>query len=102
VNGEAIVKVFLQPNANVDRATAQITAGGQTVLRFMPPGAQPPLLVNYSASTVPILQLGLSGEGLSEQQLNDSALNFLRTQLVTVPGTAIPFSTFRHRQNRPF
>jgi multidrug efflux pump subunit AcrB len=91
VNGQAIVRVFLQPNANVDRATAQITAAGQTVLRFMPPGAQPPLLVNYSASTVPIIQLGLSGEGISEQQLNDIALNFLRTQLVTVPGAAIPF-----------
>jgi multidrug efflux pump subunit AcrB len=91
VNGEAVVKVFLQPNANVDRATAQITAAGQTVLRFLPPGSQPPLLANYNASTVPILQLGLSGSGLSEQQLNDIALNFLRTQLVTVPGAVIPF-----------
>src|SRR5437870_7634791 len=85
LNGEAIVKVFLQPNANVDRATAQITAGAQTILRFLPPASQPPLLVNYSASTVPILQLALSGKGLSERQLNDIALNFLRTQLVTVP-----------------
>jgi len=91
VNGEAIVKVFLQPNASVDRATAQITAGAQTVLRFLPPGSQPPLIINYSASTVPILQLGLSGQGLAEQQLNDIALNFLRTQLVTVPGAVIPF-----------
>src|SRR4029077_9853018 len=91
VNGAAIVKVFLQPNANVDRATAQMAAGAQTILRFLPPGSQPPLLVNYSASTVPILQLALSGDGLPEQQLNDIALNFLRTQLVTVPGAAIPF-----------
>jgi multidrug efflux pump subunit AcrB len=91
VNGEAIVKVFLQPNADVNRATAQITSGSQTILRFLPPGSQPPLILNYSASTVPILQLGLSGQGLSEQQLNDIALNFLRTQLVTVPGAAIPF-----------
>jgi len=91
VNGEAIVKVFLQPTADVNRATAQITSGSQTILRFLPPGSQPPLIINYSASTVPILQLGLSGEGLSEQQLNDIGLNFLRTQLVTVPGAAIPF-----------
>src|SRR5262249_15269091 len=91
VNGEAIVKVFLQPTADVNRATAQITSGSQTILRFLPPGSQPPLILNYSASTVPILQLGLSGEGISEQQWNDIALNFLRTQLVTVPGAAIPF-----------
>src|SRR5438128_2466217 len=91
INGQAIVRIFLQPGANVDRATAQITAGSQTILRFLPPGSQPPLLVNYSASTVPILQLSLSGKGLSEQQLNDIGLNFLRTQLVTVPGAAIPF-----------
>ncbi len=91
VNGEAIVKVFLQPNASVDRATAQVTAGAQTILRFLPPGSQPPLIIGYSASTVPILQLGLSGQGLAEQQLNDIAVNFLRTQLVTVPGAVIPF-----------
>src|SRR5258708_7071586 len=64
INGQAIVRIFLQPGANVDRATAQITAGSQTVLRFLPPGAQPPIIINYSASTVPILQLALSGEGL--------------------------------------
>src|ERR1051326_5898348 len=91
VNGEAVVKVFLQPNASLDRAMTQITAGAQTTLRFLPPGSQPPLLINYSASTVPILQLALSGNGLPEQQLNDIALNFLRTQLVTVPGSVIPF-----------
>ena len=59
INGQAIVRIFLQPGANVDRATAQITAGSQTILRFLPPGTQPPLMVNYSASTVPILQLAL-------------------------------------------
>src|SRR6266516_6691651 len=89
VNGEAIVKVFLQPNASVDRATAQITAGAQTILRQLPPGIQPPLIINYSASTVPILQLALSG--MSEAELNDVGLNFLRTQLVTVPGASIPY-----------
>ena len=91
VNGTAIVKIFLQPNASVDRANAQVTAISQTILRQLPAGAIPPLILNYSASTVPILQLALSGKGLSEAQLNDLALNFLRTQLVTVPGASIPF-----------
>jgi multidrug efflux pump subunit AcrB len=91
VNGTAIVKIFLQPDASVDRANAQVTAVSQTILRQLPAGAIPPLILNYSASTVPILQLALSGNGLSEAQLNDLALNFLRTQLVTVPGASIPF-----------
>ena len=91
VNGTAIVKVYLQPNASIDRANAQITAVSQTILRQLPPGSLPPLIVNYNASTVPILQLGLSGKGLTEPQLNDIALNFLRTQLVTVPGASVPF-----------
>jgi multidrug efflux pump subunit AcrB len=91
VNGTAIVKVYLQPNASIDRANAQITAASQTILRQLPPGSLPPLIVNYNASTVPILQLSLSGNGLTEPQLNDIALNFLRTQLVTVPGAAIPY-----------
>jgi multidrug efflux pump subunit AcrB len=91
VNGSAIFKVFLQPTASLDTANAQITAISQTQLRNMPPGTLPPLIINYSASSVPILQLGLSGKGLSEQQLNDLAVNFLRTQLVTVPGAVIPY-----------
>ena len=91
VNGTAIVKIYLQPGASIDRANAQITAISQTILRQLPPGSLPPLIVNYNASTVPILQLGLSGKGLTEPQLNDIALNFLRTQLVTVPGAAVPF-----------
>src|SRR5262245_28036957 len=91
VNGQAIVKIFLQPHASLDTANAQVTAISQTILRQLPPGTLPPLIINYSASTVPILQLGLSGPGLSEQQLNDLALNFLRTQLVTVPGASIPY-----------
>src|SRR5215469_8688744 len=91
VNGTAIVKVYLQPSASIDRANAQITAVSQTILRQLPPGSLPPLIVNYNASTVPILQLGLSGKGLTESQLNDIALNFLRTQLVTVPGASVPF-----------
>ena len=90
-NGQAIVKIFLQPNASLDTANAQVTAVSQTMLRQLPPGTQPPLIINFSASSVPILQLALSGQGLSEQQLNDLGLNFLRTQLVTVPGASIPY-----------
>jgi multidrug efflux pump subunit AcrB len=90
INGRSITKIFLQPQANLAQANAQVTAISQTLLRTLPAGAQPPLILNYSASTVPILQLALSGQGLSEQQLNDLGVNFLRTQLVTVPGAAIP------------
>ena len=92
VNGQAIVKIYLQPGASLDTANAQVTAGSQTILRFLPPGTLPPLIINYSASSVPILQLGISGQGLSEQQLNDLSQNFLRPQLVTVPGSVIPYS----------
>src|SRR6266436_3453746 len=89
VSGQSMVKIFLQPNAHLDTANAQVTAISQTALRQLPPGVQPPLIINYSASTVPILQLALSG--LSESELNDVGLNFLRTQLVTVPGASIPY-----------
>ncbi|HKE25914.1 MAG TPA: efflux RND transporter permease subunit [Bryobacteraceae bacterium] len=91
VNGTAVVKLFMQPGASIDRANAQVTAGSQTILRQLPPGTLPPLVINYNASTVPILQLSLSGPGLNEQELNDLALNFLRAQLVTVPGAAVPY-----------
>jgi multidrug efflux pump subunit AcrB len=91
INGQAIVKIYLQHGASLDTANAQVTAASQTILRFLPPGTLPPLIINYSASSVPILQLGLSGNGLSEQQLNDLGQNFLRPQLVTVPGAVIPF-----------
>ncbi|HUO64576.1 MAG TPA: efflux RND transporter permease subunit [Terriglobales bacterium] len=91
VNGQAIIKIFLQPNARLDTANAQITAISQTVLRNYPQGTTPPLIINYSASSVPILQLALSGQGLAEQQLFDLGVNFLRPQLVTIPGVAIPY-----------
>jgi CzcA family heavy metal efflux pump len=91
VNGTSVVKIFLQPGASLDTANSQVTAASQTILRQLPAGTQPPLIINYSASSVPILQLALSGKGLTESQLNDIALNFLRTQLVTVPGAAVPF-----------
>ena len=90
LSGRSVTKIFLQPQADLAQANAQVTAVSQTLLRQLPAGAQPPLILNYSASTVPILQLALSGQGLSEQQLNDLGVNFLRTQLVTVPGASIP------------
>jgi multidrug efflux pump subunit AcrB len=89
--GVAVTKVFLQPGSSVDRGIAQITAVCQTQLRQLPLGTTPPLIITYSASTVPILQLALSGQNLSEQQLNDYALNFIRTQLITVPGASVPY-----------
>ncbi|TCH97939.1 efflux RND transporter permease subunit [Roseococcus sp. SYP-B2431] len=89
--GMGIVKVFFQPGADVRLANAQITAISQTLLRQLPPGSTPPLIINYNASTVPILQIALAGQGLSEQQLFDLGVNFIRPQLVTVPGAAMPF-----------
>lgn len=89
-NGVVVVKIFLQPGASLDTANAQVTAASQYLLRQLPPGILPPEIINFSASSVPILQLGISGQGLSESQLNDYATNFIRTQLVTVPGSVIP------------
>jgi CzcA family heavy metal efflux pump len=89
--GFGIVKIFFQPGVNVATANAQVTAVSQTVLKQMPPGTTPPLILNFNASTVPILQLALSGDGLSEQNLADLGLNVIRTRLVTVPGAAIPY-----------
>lgn len=91
LNGIAVVKIFFQPTANIQTALAQVTAISQTSIRQLPPGTTPPLVIQYSASTVPILQIGMSSGSLPEQQLNDIALNFLRTQLITVPGAAIPY-----------
>jgi len=91
LNGIAVVKVFFQPHADINKAIAQVTAISQTQLRQLPPGTTPPLVITYSASTVPILQLALSGQQLSEQQLFDNGVNFIRTRLITVPGAAIPY-----------
>src|SRR6204780_4362628 len=91
LNGIAVVKVFLQPTANIQRGIAQMSAVSQTQLRQLPPGTTPPLILAYSASSVPVLQLALSGQNLSEQQLNDYGLNFIRTQLITVPGASVPY-----------
>ena len=90
-NGIGIVKVFFQPGADIRTANAQVTAISQTVLKQMPVGITPPLILNYSAATVPIIQLALAGKGMSEQTVFDLAVNTVRTALITVPGAAMPF-----------
>lgn len=89
LGGISIIKVFFHPGTAVDAAVAQMTAISQTVTRQMPPGATPPLILRFNASSVPILQLGLGGQGLSEQALYDLGSNFLRTQLATVQGASV-------------
>lgn len=89
--GFGVVKIFFHPTVDINMANAQVTAVAQTMVRQMPSGTQPPLIMNYNASTVPVLQLALSGKGLTEQQLADLAMNQLRSRLVTVQGTAIPW-----------
>ncbi len=91
LNGVAVNKIYLQPYANVTTGIAQVTAVSQTILRQMPAGVNPPLIITYNASSVPILQLALSSPTMQEQDLNDIGLNFLRPQLVTVPGAAVPY-----------
>ena len=91
LNGIAVVKIFFHPHANISTAIAQVTAVSQTQLRQLPPGTTPPLVITYSASSVPILQLALSSRTLPEQRLFDYGVNFIRTQLVTVPGAGIPW-----------
>jgi multidrug efflux pump subunit AcrB len=90
-NGVGIIKIFFQPNVSIQTANAQVTAISQTMLKQLPAGSTPPLILNYSAATVPILQLALSGDGLTEQNLADLGLNQLRTPLITVQGAAIPY-----------
>src|SRR3984885_6414760 len=90
LNGQAIIKVYLQPGASLDSANAQVSAASEFLLRQLPPGILPPQIINFSASSVPILQLGLSGKDLSEQQLNDIGSNLMRPQLVSVQGVVLP------------
>src|ERR1700691_5502283 len=90
LNGVGIVKIFFQPGVDIRTATAQVTSLSQTVLKQMPPGITPPLILNYNASTVPILQLALSSARMTEQQLFDLGQNFIRPSLATVEGSAIP------------
>src|SRR5580700_7955044 len=89
-NGVGLIRVYMQPGTNVDLAVAQVTAVSQTLLRTMPPGIFPPLIVQSDASSVPILQLGLSSGSLTEQQLYDYGQNFIRTRLSTIPGISVP------------
>ncbi len=91
LNGVAVVKIFFHPSVKIDMAVAQVTAISQTQLKQLPTGTTPPLILQYSASAVPILQLSLSSKTLSEQQLNDLSLNFIRTRLITIQGTAVPY-----------
>ncbi len=93
LNGIGVIRVYFHPGASVDAAVAQVTAVSQTILRVLPPGTTPPLVIRYSASNVPILQLGLGSTTLPEQQLYDLGLNFVRTQLATVQGASIPLPT---------
>lgn len=89
--GIGIVKIYFQPGTNIATANAQVTAISQSALRQLPPGTTPPLIINYNASTVPIVQLALSGTGMTEQQLFDIGFSQIRPPLVTVPGLAMPF-----------
>jgi multidrug efflux pump subunit AcrB len=91
LHGVGVVKVYFQPSVNPDRAVAEVTAVSQTALRFFPPGTTPPLILVYDASSVPVLQLALSSPSLLESQLFDAGNSFIRTQLATVPGAALPF-----------
>src|SRR5581483_45024 len=89
--GITILKVFFQPKANIQTAIAQVVASVQTQVRQLPPGITPPLVIKYSASSIPVMQLALSSPTLPEQSVFDAAVNQLRPQLVTIPGVAIPF-----------
>ncbi|WP_454726626.1 MULTISPECIES: efflux RND transporter permease subunit [Cupriavidus] len=91
LNGVAIIKIFFQPTANIQTAIAQVVAVEQSQLRQLPPGITPPLVIKYSASSIPVVQLGLSSPTLPEQSLFDAAVNLLRPQLITIPGVAVPF-----------
>jgi multidrug efflux pump subunit AcrB len=91
LSGIAVVKIYFQPNANIQTALAQTTAIVQTILRSLPPGTTPPLVAIYSASTVPVIQIGLTSDSLSEQEIFDLGNNFIRTQLATVQGAALPY-----------
>ncbi len=91
LNGIGMIKIFFQPNVNIGSAVAQVTAICQVQLRSLPPGSLPPFIIQYNASSVPILMLGVSGEGMNEQQLNDQATNNIRTQLASIEGAQTPF-----------
>ena len=91
IAGFGVIKIFFQPTVDIRTANAQVTAVAQTLLRQLPPGITPPLILNYNASTVPIIQLALSGKGLSEQNLGDLGINAVRPVLTSVAGASIPY-----------
>ena len=84
--GIVVIKVFMQPTASLPKAVAQITAVSQTILRQLPVGTPPPLIISYTASNVPVIRVGLGGKRLSEQKLNVACI-----QLITIPGVAVPY-----------
>ena len=91
VTGQAVIKIYLQPGANISQAIAQTTAISQTAVRSMPPGTVPPLIMQYSATSVPIMQIALESDTLSEQQLFDYGVNYIRAEIATIPGAQIPY-----------
>ncbi len=91
LGGLTIIKIYFQPNVNIQMAVSQVVAVSQSALRQMPPGITPPLVIKYTASSIPVVQIGMSSKTLSEKELFDAALNILRPQLITIPGLAMPF-----------
>ena len=91
LNGVAVIKIYFQPHVDIGSAVAEVSAICEVQLRSLPPGTTPPFIIQFNASSVPVLQLGLAGQGLSEQQLNDLGTNNIRTQLATVEGASIPY-----------
>ena len=91
VAGRSVIKVFFHPGVNVPQSMSEVTSSAQTILRSLPPGIAAPLIVTYSASSVPVLQLGMKGPGISEQELFDYAINYVRSDMATVQGTAVPY-----------
>jgi multidrug efflux pump subunit AcrB len=91
LTGEGIIKIYLQPGASVDHALAELAAAGQTAVRSMPPGAVPPFMIQYSATNVPIMMLALESDTLSEQQLFDYGINYVRKEIATIKGTQLPY-----------
>src|SRR5580692_5898307 len=91
VDGRSVIKIFFQPGANIPMSMSQVTATSQSILRSLPNGIAAPLIITYSASAVPILDIGLKGDGLSEQELFDLGAYLVRNQMSTVPGTAVPW-----------
>src|SRR5688572_10072741 len=91
LTGIAVIKIYLHPGANVTQTIAQTTAIAQSAVRQMPPGAVPPLIMRYSATSVPIMQIAMESDSLSEQQLFDYGVNYIRSELTQVPGSQIPW-----------